>query len=195
VTPASDADARLWGEPDQLVTVARNVGTRYVAIITDALIGLLILPFNVHHLGTAAWGLWMLTASATTYFSVLDLGYGGSIVKFVAQYRAQRDARGLNEILSTLFVLFAGVGLVAYGVFALLAFHVGSVFNIAPDQVHTARALLLIIGLYVSLGFPFSVFGGVMNGFQRYDLNNIVGVGSSVIVAAVNRKATSAKIT
>ena len=36
----------------------------------------------------------MLTASMTAYFSVLDLGYGGALVKFVAQYRAQaRRAR------------------------------------------------------------------------------------------------------
>ena len=45
---------------------------------------------------------------------------------------------------------------------------------------------MLIIGVYVSLGFPFSIFGGVINGFQRYDLNNMVGVGSSVVVAIVN---------
>jgi O-antigen/teichoic acid export membrane protein len=32
----------------------------------------------------------------------------------------------------------------------------------------------------------FSVFGGVINGFQRYDLNNRVGTASSVITAAGN---------
>ena len=45
---------------------------------------------------------------------------------------------------------------------------------------------MLIIGVYVSLGLPFSIFGGIINGFQRYDLNNIVGVGSSIVVAVVN---------
>ena len=59
----------------------------------------------------------------------------------------------------------------------------------------TGRSLLLIIGVYVSLGFPFSIFGGVINGFQRYDLNNIVGVGSSVIVAAGQRRACSSPAT
>jgi hypothetical protein len=49
----------------------------------------------------------MLTASVTTYFSVLDLATGGALVKFVAQYRALRDVRALNEIISTTFVIFA----------------------------------------------------------------------------------------
>ena len=42
------------------------------------------------------------------------MGYGGALVKFMAQYRAHRNARALNEIASTLFFVFAGVGLVAY---------------------------------------------------------------------------------
>jgi O-antigen/teichoic acid export membrane protein len=177
----------MWGDDDrQLATVARNVGTRYMAIILDALIGLVLLPFNIAHLGQSAYGLWMLTASLTTYFSVLDLGFGGSIVKFIAQYRARRDPQGLNDIASTLFVIFSVMGVVGYGIFLLLAFNIQHVFNLAPEQLATGRTLLLIIGVYVSMGLPFSVFGGIINGFQRYDLNNVVGVGSSVVVAAVN---------
>jgi O-antigen/teichoic acid export membrane protein len=186
VTGFADQNHAIWSDDRQLVTVARNVTTRYVAIATDTLIGLVLLPFNVHHLGPAAYGLWMLTASMTTYFSVLDLGFGGSVVKFVAHYRARRDLRSLNEIASTLFVIFAVVGVVAYGVFVVLALNIGRVFTLTPDQISTGRSLMLIIGVYVSLGFPFSIFGGVINGFQRYDLNNFVGVGSSVIIAIIN---------
>jgi O-antigen/teichoic acid export membrane protein len=195
IRPADSQDP--WHDIDgrQLATVARNVSTRYLAIGLDALIGLMLLPFNVRHLGQSAYGLWMLTASMTTYFSVLDLGFGGSMVKFVAHYRAKRDARGLNEIASTLFGIFTVVGCVAAAVFVLVAFNVRHVVNITPGQEATARSLLLIIGVYVSLGFPFSIFGGVINGFQRYDLNNVVGIGSSVVVAIVNVAMLSAGCT
>src|SRR5215210_3379399 len=94
--------SQLGAQPtDETLTVARNVSTRYVAIAAEMAIGILLLPFNVAHLGTAAYGLWMLTTSITTYFSVLDLGYSGALVKFVAEYRARRDPRALNELLST----------------------------------------------------------------------------------------------
>jgi len=187
VIGGGDQTETVWGSDDrQLMTVARNVTTRYLAIAVDGAIGLVLLPFNVHHLGQSAYGLWMLTASLTTYFSVLDLGFGGSLVKFVAEYRARRDVKGLNEIAGTLFTIFAAVGIVAYGLFVLLAFNLTHVFNVTPDQVSTGRALLLIIGVYVSLGFPFSIFGGIINGFQRYDLNNVVGIFTSAVVAVVN---------
>jgi O-antigen/teichoic acid export membrane protein len=167
-------------------SVARNVGTRYLVILVDGAIGLVLLPFNVHHLGQAAWGLWMLTASLNAYFSVLDLGYGGSITRFVALYRARRDVRGLNEIVSTLACLFTVLGLLAYGVFVTVAFNFSALFNVGPDQAETGRDLLLLSGLFVCLGFPFSVFGGVMNGFQRYDLNNVVAIATSALVALTN---------
>ncbi len=177
----------IWGDDDrQFFLVARNVATRYVAIAIDAVIGFVVLPFNVHHLGHSAYGLWMLTSSLTMYFSVLDLGFGSSVTKFAAQYRAKRDARSLNEIVSTIFFVFMAIGCLAYAGFAVVAIYAGQIFKLEPSQIQTARQLTLIIGVYVAASFPFSVFGGIINGFQRYDVNSIVGVGSSILVAVVN---------
>jgi O-antigen/teichoic acid export membrane protein len=172
--------------PCETLTIARNVSTRYLAIGVEALLGLVILPFNVAHLGTSAYGLWMLTASVTAYFSILDLGYSGALVKFVALYRARRQFRALNEILSTTFVIFGVFGVVTYLVAIGIAVFIGRLFQLTPDQIHTGRIVLLIISLNVAAGTAFSVFGAVINGFQRYDLNNIVGTVSSVLTAVVN---------
>ena len=106
--------AGTWapGGERQIVTVARNVSTRYLAILAETVIGLVMLPFNLAHLGTAEYGLWVLLGSITVHFSVLDLGYGGALIKFMAQYRAHRNARALNEIASTLFFVFCVFGLI-----------------------------------------------------------------------------------
>jgi len=173
------------GSADAL-TVARNVSTRTVAVVIDIVVGLLVLPYNVSHLGTAAYGLWMLTASITTYFSVLDLGYGGALLKFVAQYRAKRDTRGLNEILSTSFLLFTGFGAFAYAVAIVLAIFLDRLFHLTPEQAHVGRIVLLLISLNVAAGMAFGVFGGVINGFQRYDLNSRVSIAATAMTAVVN---------
>jgi O-antigen/teichoic acid export membrane protein len=185
MTAPAPPTAALDGGAETL-TVARNVSTRYLAIAVEALVGLVVLPFNVLHLGTSAYGLWVLTGSITAYFSVLDLGYGGALVKFVAQYRARRDYAGLNEILSTIFVVFGAFGLFTYVVAIVIAVYLPHFFHLSPDQVHVGRIVLLIISLNVAAGTAFSVFGAVINGFQRYDLNNVVGTVSSVVTAAVN---------
>jgi len=175
-----------WEGGTGLPALARNVSTRYLVIGVEACLGVLLLPFNLAQLGAETYGLWMVAASITAYFSILDLGYGGALVKFVAQYRARQDARAINEILSTLFFLFTGVGVLAWLVAAGVAYHLDSFFDLSPAQAATGRAVLLIVSANVAAGFAFSVFGGVINGFQRYDLNNLVGLASSVVVALVN---------
>src|SRR3954467_702399 len=181
------ADQKIWGPPDRaLELVARNVGTRYLAIFVDGALGLVMLPFNVSHLGKSAYGLWALTTSVLWFFGVLDLGYGSALVKFIAQYRAWRDRAALNEILSTMAVVFTGIGVVSFGVTALLAWRVSSIFYISPEQAHDARYVLLIVGAYLSVRFPLAIFGGVVYGFQRYYRNNLASVVTSLLVAAVN---------
>lgn len=186
MTEARQPDLLGAQRGDDSVVVARNLSTRYVAIATEAVLGVLILPFNVAHLGTSAYGLWVLAASVTAYFSVLDMGYSGALVKFVAQYRTRRDVQALNEILSTLFFVFLTAAIGMYLAAGVLAVFVDSVFHLSPDQTHVARIVLMVVTLNVAASTAFSIFGGVINGFQRYDLNNIVGSVSSIATAAVN---------
>ncbi len=44
----------------------------------------------------------------------------------------------------------------------------------------------MIIGIHVVLNFPFGVYGAVTGGFQRYDINNLVAIVTSLAAAAVN---------
>jgi O-antigen/teichoic acid export membrane protein len=169
-----------------LTLVAQNLTARYLGIIVDGAIGIVMLPFNVSHLGTSAYGLWALTTSVTWFFGVLDLGYGGALVKFIAQYRAWRDRSALNEILSTIGTMFAGIGALCFVVTLVIAWRIDSLFNIAPEQVSTARYVLLITGGHLSVRFACSIFGAVVYGFNESYRNDAVSIGTSVVIAVVN---------
>jgi O-antigen/teichoic acid export membrane protein len=173
-------------EERRLFVFARNLGTRYALIIVNAVIGLVVLPYNVRHLGTDDYGLWMLTAAVTAYFSVLELGYGGAVVKYVAELRARGEARGLNEVLSTMFFVFTAIAVLVYMLAIGVSFLLPHIFNLQPGQAQTGQMVLLIIAVNVSLHFAFSVYGGVINGFECYYINNIVGTTFNILTAAVN---------
>lgn len=170
----------------QVGLIFRNVSVNYLVTGTELVIGLFMLPFNVAHLGQAAYGVWVLAASVTVYFSMLDMGYGAAQEKFAAHYRAKGDAEALNEIASTMFSVFTVVGLATYLVAIVLALNLENIFRLTPAQAAIGRNVLLIISAYVALGFPFSVFGGIVNGFQRTYLNGIVAFVTAITVAVVN---------
>jgi O-antigen/teichoic acid export membrane protein len=166
--------------------VFQNVSANYLVAGTEILIGVFMLPFNVSHLGQAAYGLWVLVASVTVYFSMLDMGYGWAQVKFAAKYRAQGDVTALNELASTMFGVFSGVGLITMLVAIVISLNLERVFPLTGAQVRTGRIVLLVISSYVALGFPVSVFGGIVNGFQRQYLNGAAAFATTVATTIAN---------
>jgi O-antigen/teichoic acid export membrane protein len=167
-------------------TLSRNTAARYAAHSVELLVGFLLLPYNITHLGTADYGLWILAASFARYVGVLDLGLGGGLTRFVAECRARGEARRLSELVSSVMVAFAAVGVLAFLVLGGVALLYGRIFSVDPREASVGRTVLLLIAARVALGFPLSVFGAVTSGAQRYALNNTVGVVVALLEAAAN---------
>ncbi len=181
-----NATAIVWEEDEQARIVALNVIGRYVTLGLEMVVGLVMLPFNANHLGASEYGLWMLAASIVAYFPVLDLGLGSAMERAVARHRAERNPEAINEVASTLVFVFAATGLLALAVVAGVAWNIGHVFDLPPGQAQTGRILMVMIGAQVAIGLPFTIFGSVVNGFQRTYLNAVVGGCVSLAVVAVN---------
>ena len=60
----------------------------------------------------------------------------------------------------------------------------GSIWS--PTQARTGGLVLLLVAAQLAAGLPFSIFGAVINGFQRTALNSAVGAVVALSVAAVN---------
>ena len=175
-----DSDGRL------INLIAGKLSVKYLALAIDWGLAIFMVPFNLDHLGKSVYGMWMLVASIPAYFSLLDLGYSAAVVRFAAQYRAHGDSQALNEIASTIFFFFAGIGLSAYVIAAILAFNIGDLLNLTPEQAITARQVLLIISVYVAVGFPCSVFGGIVRGSMDPYVTSLISIVTSLTVVIVN---------
>jgi O-antigen/teichoic acid export membrane protein len=176
----------LWAEQQQARTVALNVGWRYVNVAVELLLGLGMLPFNAKSLGASDYGLWVLASSMVAYFPVLDLGFGGAMERFVAHYRARRNAEAINEIASTLIALFSCLALIGFLVLAVIAWNFASLFNLDPSQGRTGGILMMLVSFQVAAGLPFAIYGAIVNAFQRTYRNAAVGITVTLLVAFVN---------
>ncbi len=159
---------------------------RYVLLGVNLVLGVIMMPFNVRHLGMADYGLWMLVASMTYYFQLLDLGYGNGLVRHVTEADARGDTDGVNEIVSTFVVVYSALGVVSFVGTALLAVYaVPRLPHLTAAEIQTGRLILLVLGLRLAIGFPMTVFGAVTNARQRYDLNTWIAVGIALLNALV----------
>jgi O-antigen/teichoic acid export membrane protein len=164
--------------------------TRYALLAVNIAVGVFMMPFTVRHLGQSEYGLWMLVASLTYYFQLLDLGYGSGVVRQVTEADARDDTVRVNRILSTFVGVYGAIGaLAAVGLVALIFLVLPRFPRITAAQLPTAQALLAIIGLRMVVGFPMSVFGAVTNARQRFALNNgvaiVLALGNAVVTYLV----------
>jgi O-antigen/teichoic acid export membrane protein len=135
----------------------------------------------------------MLVASITYYFQLLDLGYGGGLVRHVAEADARRDTRRANRILSTFVVVYAGIGLLAaFGVAGVAVWVLPRLPNLVPEQIARAQAIFALMGLRIAIGFPMTVFGAATTARQRFALNNTVAVVVALLNGAVTYLVLSA---
>jgi O-antigen/teichoic acid export membrane protein len=159
--------------------------TRYALLFVNIAIGIFLMPFTMHHLGKAQYGLWMLVASMTAYLQLLDLGYGNGLVRQVTQADARGDEEGMNAALSTFLVVYTAIAAVAIAVVCLLAAVALPRFpNLSPEEVRTAQQLLLIVGSRVAIAFPMSIFGAVTTARQRFALTGSIAIAVALLQGA-----------
>jgi O-antigen/teichoic acid export membrane protein len=161
----------------------KNVGSSWFSLATNVVVGVLLSPFILHHLGDAAFGIWVLIFSITGYYGLFDLGIRSSIVRFVSKFSAVEDTDNLARVINTSFGIYSIIGILAMLVTLAGTIYVDSIFKIPPQFHSTAQWLLLIVGTSVAIGFPLGVFGGILEGLQRFDVLNWTGLGATLLRA------------
>ena len=77
--------------------ILKNVGSSWSALAVNVLVGIFLSPFILHHLGDAAFGVWVLIFSVTGYYGLFDLGIRSSIIRYVSKYTATGDREKLTR--------------------------------------------------------------------------------------------------
>jgi O-antigen/teichoic acid export membrane protein len=168
-----------------------NVGSSWFALGINVAVGILLTPFILHRLGDVAYGIWVLIFSITGYYGLFDLGIRSSIVRYASKFAATGDKEDLAKLINTSLFTYGGVGALSLLITIVLFLYMDSIFRVPAELHATARWLLLMVGASVAFGFPLGVFGGLLDGLQRFDVNNWTSVASNLlraglIVAALN---------
>lgn len=163
--------------------IARNVFSNWLATASTMAVGFFLAPFIVHRLGNEAYGVWVLAISSISYLGLLDLGMRSSVLRFVSKGRTQGDHQGASEALSAALWVRLQISLVVLLLAGTLSYLFPVLFKVPPALAHEARIAVLLIGINLALSMSMTVFGGVVSGLNRYDLQTIVTLVQLVVRA------------
>ena len=162
------------------IQILKNVGSSWGALAVNVVVGIFLSPFILHRLGDAAFGIWVLIFSMTGYYGLFDLGIRSSIIRYVSKYTATDDRDKLAQFVNTALFSYTGIGVVSMTLTAALTPFVEHVFKIPPEMHTQARLLLLLVGASVSISFPLGVFGGMLEGLNRFYILNWTSIGATI---------------
>ena len=158
---------------DSARDILLNTLTSYLRDAVDILSFIVLIPFLIKTLGTETFGLWSLLWSFISLFSLIDMGVGSSIVKYVGEAKGRGDLNRQQQVISTIFWIYMVLGtLLMIGVLPCLLFF-NQAFEIPAQQQDAAQTVLLILGFRSALGIPLDLFRGILISYQRYRIANM----------------------
>jgi O-antigen/teichoic acid export membrane protein len=165
------------------IEIIKNVSSSWFSLGGNILVGIFLSPFILHRLGNTAYGAWVLAFSVTGYYGLFDLGIRSSIIRYVSTYTAAENQEGLFRLINTSLAVYMAIGAAAMAATIIVSAYVGSLFRMPPDFLPTAKLLFLVVGAAVALGFPAGVFGGILEGLNRFYFVNLTNLVSTLLRA------------
>ena len=131
----------------------------YVIIGLNILLGLLYTPYMLRMLGQNEYGLYSLVASVIAYLTLLDFGFGPTVVRYTAKYRAEGKVDEQYSLFGLFFVMYSIIGVVAFIAGLVLYFNIDWMFDrtMTPDDISQARIMIMLLLVNLAVTFPMSV--------------------------------------
>lgn len=160
----------------------------YLNLALGSIIPLFYTPIMLGILGQSEYGLYSLSSSVTSYLSLLNLGMGSAIVRYVAKYRNEGNVDGVRRLIGlfiTLYSCMAAVVCVVGGVLATLSEEIFAK-GLTAGEISRMEVLVIIMTLNVAISLPASTFASVISAYERFAFAKTVGICETVAVPALN---------
>jgi O-antigen/teichoic acid export membrane protein len=163
--------------------ILKTTTSSWFGVATTVIVGVVLPPIILHKLGDESFGLWILIFSFTGYYGIFDLGIRSSIVKHVAEFDATGDRDRLTRLVNVSLFVYGCVALALLMIVGIGSLYFDAIFHIPTTLHDTALILFLMVGAGVAVGFPLSIFAGILEGLQEFHLLNLTQAVATLLRA------------
>lgn len=164
--------------------ILRNAASNWVGFAVNAAVTLVLTPYVLRELGVERYGILILTSTVIGYYGFLDLGFRAGVTQYLTRYLAVGDYEKAGETLSSAVVALSMLGGLMIGLSFGAAFLVPRFFTIPTGVEKEAFWCILLIGISSAIQCVFSAYSSIITAVQRFDLANLIGIGTRFLTAA-----------
>ena len=101
----------------------------YVYIFVNTIMTFIYTPFLIKNLGKSEYGLYTIALSIMAYLTMLDLGFGNSMIRYIAKFKALENKDEEKKINGLFLFFYCIVGIITLIIGLVLYKNIGLLFK------------------------------------------------------------------
>ena len=160
----------------------------YINIGLGNLIPIFYTPIMLQLLGQNEYGLYKLSSSVTSYMSLISLGIGSAVGRYLIKYRIEKSKEDEERILGLFMMIFQVIAFLALIIGTVLTFNLQVWYgdSLTAEELFRMRILVFIMVCNTALGFAVSPFSSVVSAHERFTFQQCMNILSTCVAPVLN---------
>lgn len=148
----------------------KGIVLNYVNLALSSLIPFFYTPIMLELLGQEEYALYKLSGSITGYLSLISLGLGSAITRYLIKARIEEGVEEERKVLGLFVMIFRIVAALALLVGVIMAFGVGYWYDhsLTPDQLSTMKTLIALLAINTAVNFIAAPYISIVNAHEKF---------------------------
>ena len=148
----------------------RNIIASYASQIYVTLVGIVILPMYLAHMGAEAYGLVGFFTMLQAWFNLLDMGLTPTVAREAARFRVGiTDAESYRKLLRALQLIFIAIAIIGAGIMLAFTNSIASEWlNVESLPLADVEIALKLIVISVALRWVSGLYKGCVSGAEKW---------------------------
>lgn len=160
----------------------------YINLIISTVIPLLYTPVMLRILGQEEYGLYSLSNSVISYLTLLNLGFGSAVIRFISKFRVEGDHEKIEGVTGLILFIYGLIALVVCVIGFLLTKGTGLFFGagLTSSEIERLKILMVIMTVSTAISFPVGILSSISIAFEKYIFRKMVDMAVTVLAPILN---------
>lgn len=142
----------------------------YINLILGNLIPIFYTPIMLSLLGQSEYGLYKLSSSITSYLSLISMGIGSAITRYLIKANIEGGKEAEERVLGLFMVIFQVIAAVSFIIGLALTYNIQIWYGDALTEVELSRMKILVFLMVcnTALNFSLSPYISVVNTHEKF---------------------------
>lgn len=170
------------GEKMKLNQLKIGVILTYISQSLSLVISFVYTPIMLSILTQSEYGVYSLVSSVIANLSILSFGFSSSYVKYYSKYKVTNDKEGMARLNGMFLIIYSIIAIMAFVCGIILIQNAEVIFKngLSFDEIGTAKILMFILVINISISFPASIFVSYIIANERYIFLRLVNLVKTI---------------